>query len=57
MNVYPVSPGVASSIAGGGVMVAARLADLVTPLRNGMMPGGDCRSALVTAGMRRIPDW
>ena len=54
MNVYPVSPGAASSIAGGGVMVAARLADVVSPLRNGRLPGGDCRSALVTGGTRRI---
>ena len=36
------------------VMVAVRLADLVTPLRNGRLPGGDCRSALVTGGTRRI---
>src|SRR6266851_2565708 len=35
-------------------MVAVRLADLVTPLRNGRLPGGDCRSALVTGGTRRI---
>ena len=53
MNVYPVSPGAASSIA-GGVMVAARLADVVSPLRNGRLPGGDCRSALVTGGTQRI---
>ena len=55
MNVYPVSPGAASSAAEGGeVMVAVRLADLATPLRNGRLPGGDCRSALVTGGTRRI---
>ena len=54
MNVYPVSPDAASSIADGGVMVAVRLSDLATPLRNGKLPGGDCRSALVTGGTRRI---
>ena len=35
-------------------MVAVRLADLVTPLRNGRLPGGGCRSALVIGGTRRI---
>ena len=55
MNVYPVSPDAASSVAEGGeVMVAVRLADLVTPLQNGRLPGGDCRSALVIGGTRRI---
>ncbi len=55
MNVYPVSPGAASSVAEGGeVMVAVRLADLVTPLANGRLPGGDCRSALVIGGTRQI---
>ena len=44
----------ASSIADGGVMVAVRLANLVTPLRNGRLPGGGCRSALVIGGTRRI---
>ena len=55
MNVYPVSPDAASSSAEGGeVMVAVRLADLVTPVGNGRLPGGDCRSALVIGGTRRI---
>jgi len=54
VHVYPVSPDAASSIADGGVMVAVRLADLVTPLRNGRLPGGGCRSALVIGGTRRI---
>jgi len=54
VNVYPVLPDAASSIADGGVMVAVRLADLVTPLRNGRLPGGDCRSALAVGGTRRI---
>ncbi|MFI5068802.1 MAG: transposase [Streptosporangiales bacterium] len=55
MNVCPVLPDAASSIVGGGeVMVAVRLADLVTPLRNGRLPGGDCRPALVIGGTRRI---
>ena len=55
MNVCPVPPDAASSVAEGGeVMVAVRLADLVTPLRNGRLPGGDCRPALVIGGTRRI---
>ena len=54
MHVYPVSPDAASSIADGGVMVAVRLANLVTPLRNGRLPGGGCRLALVIGGTRRI---
>jgi hypothetical protein len=55
VNVCPVLPDAASSIVGGGeVMVAVRLADLVTPLRNGRLPGGDCRPALVIGGTRRI---
>ena len=54
MHVYPVSPDAASSIADGGVMVAVRLANLVTPLRKGRLPGGGCRSALVIGGTRRI---
>ena len=39
-----------------GVMVAVRLADLVTPLRNGRLPGGGCRSALVDRGDGADPD-
>ena len=54
MHVYPVSPDAASSIADGGVMVAVRLANLVTPVRKGRLPGGGCRSALVIGGTRRI---
>ena len=54
MHVYLVSPDAASSIADGGVMVAVRLSDLATPLRNGRLPGGDCRSALVAGGAERI---
>jgi hypothetical protein len=54
VHVYPVSPDAASSVADGGVMVAVRVADLVTPLRNGGLPGGDCRPALVIGGTWRI---
>jgi hypothetical protein len=54
VHVYPVSPDAASSVAEGGVMVAVRLAGLVTPLRGGRLPGGGCRSALVIGGTRRI---
>jgi len=58
VNVYRVLPHAASSITeggevpDGGLMVAVRLADLVTPLRNGRLPGGGCRSALVIGGTR-----
>jgi hypothetical protein len=60
VNVYPVMPHAASSITevrgvpGEGLMVAVRLADLVTPVRNGRLPGGDCRSALAIGGTRRF---
>jgi Insertion element 4 transposase N-terminal len=60
VNVYPVLPHAASSITegwgvpDGGLMVAVRLADLVTPVRNGRLPGEDCRPALVTGGTRRL---
>jgi hypothetical protein len=59
VNVYPVPSRAASITDDGevlpdGVMVAVRLADLVSPLRNGRLPGGDCRSALAVGGTRRI---
>jgi hypothetical protein len=59
VNVYPVLPDAASSITGsgvpgGGLMVAVRLSDLVTPLRNGGLPGEGCRSALVIGGTGKI---
>jgi hypothetical protein len=58
VHVYPVVPCSASSIteeeAAGGLMVAVRLADLVTPLGNGALPDGGGRSALVIGGTARI---
>jgi hypothetical protein len=41
-------------VPGAGLMVAMRLSDLVSPLRNGGLPGEDCRSALVIGGTGRI---
>ena len=38
----------------GGLMVAVRLADLVTLLRNGRLPGRGARSALVIGAARRL---
>jgi hypothetical protein len=61
VNVYPVLSRAASSITEGGevpgdgeLMVAVRLPDLVSPLRNGGLPGGGCRSALVIGGTGQI---
>jgi hypothetical protein len=60
VNVYPVLPRPASSTADGEVpgdgslMVAVRLDDLVSPLRNGRLPGEGDRSALVVRGTERI---
>jgi hypothetical protein len=55
VHVYPVSPDAASLVAEGGeAVVAVRLSDLATPLRNGRLPDGECRPALVTGGTRRI---
>ena len=61
MNVYPVPPCAASLTAdggevpgGGGLMVAVRLPDVASPLRNGRpLEAGD-RSALVIGGTERI---
>ena len=39
---------------GGGLMVAVRLEDLASPLRNGRMPGESDRSALVIGGTEKI---
>jgi hypothetical protein len=58
VHVYPVVPCSASSIADegarGGLMVAVRAADLVTPLASGLLPGAGDRSALVVGGTGRI---
>jgi hypothetical protein len=59
VNVYPVPSRAASvtddgEVAGDGLMVAVRLADLVSPLRNGRLPGKGCRSALAVGETQRI---
>ena len=60
MSFYPVLPSSASDAAGeevpggGSLMVAVRLEDVVSPLRNGRLPGEGGRSALVTGGTERI---
>lgn len=60
MSLYPVALHAAASItedgeaAGGGLMVAVRLSDLVSPLRNGGPLGAGHRSALVIGGTARI---
>jgi hypothetical protein len=58
---YPVVPRSAGSITddgevpgGGSLVVAVRLGDLASPLRNGRVPGEDARSALVIGGTERI---
>jgi len=58
---YPAGSRPVSSITGdgevpggGGLMVAVRLADVASPLRNGGLPGEGDRSALVTGGTEKI---
>ena len=60
MNVYPVASRAAAGftedgeVPGGGLMVAVRVPDLVSPLRNGGPVGEGDRSALVIGGTGRI---
>jgi hypothetical protein len=60
VNVYRVPPRAASEgaddreVPGGGLTVAFRLADVVSPLRNGRPAGDGGRSALVIGGTERI---
>ncbi len=59
MHVYPVLPDAASialdgEVPDGGLMVAVRPGDLVSPLPDGRLPGEGARSALVIGGTRRI---
>ena len=58
---YPAGPRSASSITedgevpgGGALMVAVRLEDLVSPLRNGRPLGEGDRSALVIGGTQEV---
>ncbi len=60
MSSYPAGSRSVSSITdggevpGGGLMVAVRLADVASPLRNGGLPGEGDRSALVVGGTEKI---
>jgi hypothetical protein len=59
VSLYPVASRAAASITEdgevpGGLVVAVRLSDLVSPLRNGGPLGEGERSALVTGGTARI---
>ena len=60
MSLYPVASRAAVSftedgeVPGGGLTVAFRLQDMVSPLRNGRPVGDGCRSALVIGGTARI---
>jgi hypothetical protein len=57
---YPVASRAAASFAeggegpDGGLLVAVRLSDLVSPLRDGRRPGADGRTALAVGGTPRI---
>ncbi len=54
MSLYPVVPGAGDVLAGDGLMVAVRLEDVASPLRNGALPGAGSVSALVVGGTGRI---
>ena len=60
MSLYPVAPVAAASfegdgeVPGGGLIVAFRLEDAASPLRNGRTVGDGDRSALVIRGTERI---
>ena len=60
MSLYPVASRAAvgftedGEVPGGGLTVAFRLQDAVSPLRNGRPVGDSCRSALVIGGTARI---
>jgi hypothetical protein len=60
VSLYPVASRAAVSftkdgeVPSGGLIVAFRLEDVVSPLRNGRPVGEDARSALVTGGTARI---
>ncbi len=60
MSLYPVSTRAAAGfpdegmVPGAGLMVAMRVSDLVSPLRNGAPLGEGSRSALVAGGTARI---
>jgi hypothetical protein len=54
VSLYPVVPGARDGLAGEGLMVAFRLEDAVSPLRDGRPLAAGDRSALVIGGTERI---
>ena len=53
MSLYPVLSGAGDVFAQDGLMIAVRLEDVASPLRNGALPAGGV-SALVVGGTERI---
>ena len=54
MSLYPVVPGAGDGFAGDGLMVAVRLEDVASPLRDGRPLAPGSASALVVGGTERI---
>jgi hypothetical protein len=54
VSLYPVVPGARDGFGGDGLMVAVRLEDVASPLRNGALPAAGSMSALVAGGTERI---
>jgi hypothetical protein len=54
VSLYPVVPGAGAVFAEDGLMVAVRLADVASPLRDGRPPTGPGESALVIGGTERL---
>jgi hypothetical protein len=60
VSLYPVASRAAASFAeggegpDGGLLVAVRLSDLISPLRDGRRPGAGDRTALAVGGTERI---
>ncbi len=54
MSLYPVMPGAGDGFAECGLMVAVRLSDVASPLRDGRPLGPGSMSALVVGGTGRI---
>ncbi|HJY73911.1 MAG TPA: transposase domain-containing protein [Streptosporangiaceae bacterium] len=54
MSLYPVVPGAGDGFAGDGLMVAFRLEDVASPLRDGRPLAPGSASALVIGGTERI---
>jgi hypothetical protein len=54
VSLYPVVPGAGDVFAEDGLMIAVRLEDVASPLRNGALPGAGGVSALVVGVTERI---